>query len=55
MFNEFDYDETLMQESIATISVPLLIPPITSSRLHLSHQDALFMDLQKLIQEERLQ
>jgi hypothetical protein len=51
MANEFDYDEATMRESIPMISVPLLVPPMVSSRTQSPSQDALFLDLQKLIEE----
>lgn len=50
MSNEFDYDEELMKEEISSISVPFLPPPVFSSRIEGSNQDALLMDLQKLIE-----
>jgi len=51
MFNEYDYDEDVMKEPVTSISVPLLTPPVVSSRMETSHQDALLFDLQKLIEE----
>ena len=54
MLNEFDYDEEAMKESIITILVPQMITPDVSPRLSTSQQDAIFFDLQRLIEDERL-
>ena len=51
MANEFDYDEEVMRESIPSIFVPFLTPPVASSRVEIQNQDALLFDLQKLIEE----
>ena len=51
MFNEYDYDEETMKESVTFVSVPLFQPPIDSSRVRTTEQDALFLDLQKLIED----
>lgn len=54
MINEFDYDEDVMLESIPPINVPHLCTPVVTSRVQTSEQDGVFMDLQRLIEEERL-
>ena len=54
MLNEYDYNEDLMKECVPIISVPLLVPPVAPSSLDTSQQDGLFVDLQRLIEEERL-
>lgn len=43
-----------MRESISKISVPLLSAPAVTPRTNGSQQDALFMDLQRLIEEEKI-
>jgi hypothetical protein len=54
MLNEYDFDEEVMRESVAAISVPQMNPPIITSRVSTSSQEGIFFDLQKLIEEERL-
>lgn len=54
MLNEFDYDEEVMKESIGIISVPQMTSPVVTPILITSQQDAIFFDLQKLIEDEKL-
>ncbi len=49
MFNEYDYDEELMKESVNTISIPQLVTPIVSPRQSTSEREAIFFDLERLI------
>lgn len=49
--NEYDYDEELMKEHIPIINVPMLIPPIISPEINSNSQQALFMDLQRIIED----
>lgn len=54
MLNDYDFDLEVMSESISAIQVPQMIAPIVTSRVSTTSQDAIFFDLQKLIEEERL-
>lgn len=54
MFNEYDYDEELMKESVNIISIPQLVTPIVSPRQSTSEREAIFFNLERLISSERL-